>query len=780
MRSNPRVCGLLLRQWLLPTAVLLSVPVFQTARAQDSAASVPASSTTPSESEKSPNALEEIVVSARKREESALSVPVTLTALTGAQLQQRAFASFDDLNTMVPQLQMGEQAISVQGGSISIRGISSGDSNTTGDQAVSFNIDGAEVARSTVRRMAEMDISQIEVLKGPQALFFGKNSPGGIISVHTADPTPDFQASASAAYEVVGHETTGQGYISGPITDTLGIRIAGYASYLDGWARNTLVPDGLQAPTQVNTPHDQEEAFRITLKSNPSDRFDARFKFNYGYRHTEGIDENSQYVYCPLGKPQLGDPSNCQPGNLTDHAVSGPNFAAVDPYLDGGEYLFQEQILSSLEMNYKLTDSLLLTSVTSWYYVHFNSSVNANQSAYLVYLDHSRPQINEQSEELRLGSDFKGPLNFTAGGLVGLSSFRDHAADGLFADDPYLLDDFSIHQKGRSYSFFGEGRWDIIDSLELSGGGRYSHEQKAFDISGLAEGSPPYQNESFHNFSPEVSATWRPTSKLTLYTSYREGFLSGGYNVYGVPYGQETTKGVEGGLKTSLLDDTLHADFAAYTYDTTGLQVSLINGAIVTTVNAGESRVRGAEGDLSWKTPVRGLSLSSAAGYNQGRYLNFNTGCYTGQTIAAGCNLGPGGGAYSVQSLAGRPLVHAPAWTYTGGPVYQMGIGRALELAVSGEASYTSSYYTVAQESPGSRIDGYWLLNSTVRLSSDNGWELALIGKNLTNKYYFISASEVYGSGTGTGTAGPATPADLFAVVSRGREVMLRLTSKFH
>lgn len=781
MNCDDRVSEFATRRKLLTAAAVLSVPLFtQTVRAQDGAVPTATSSATSSSSTHSAaTGMEEIVVTARKRDETAISVPVTLTAVTSADLQRRGIVSLDALNSIVPQLQFGDQAISIQGGSISIRGISSGDSNTTADQAVSFNIDGAQVARSTVRRMAEMDLAQIEVLKGPQALFFGKNSPGGIVSIHTADPTPDFASSVSLGYEFVGNEATEQGYISGPLTDTLGIRIAAYASHLDGWVTNTLPPGDPQAPTQVNAPHDHEEAARLTLKFEPSDRFNARFKFNYADLHTDGIGENSQYVYCPLGTPQLGDIDNCQADNRTSHAVSGPNFRVLDPYLDGGEYLTQSQILSSLEMNYKLTDDLLLTSVTSAYKVEINESTNGNQSEYLIYLDHSRPTIYERSEELRLGSSFAGPLNFTAGGLVGLSDFDDHAADALFANDPFLLDDLFMHMKGTSYSFFGQGRWNILDSVELSGGGRYSHETKKFDISGLAEGSPPFQKESFDNFSPEVTVMWRPTSKYTLYGSYKEGFLSGGYNVYGVPYGQETTKGFEGGLKTLLFDDTLRANVAAYTYNTTGLQVSLVNGTIVTTVNAGETQVRGVEGDLSWKTPVTGLSVTSAAGYNRGRYLQFNIGCYTGQTIAGGCNLAPSGGAYTLQNLTGHQLIHAPAWTYNIGPLYEIAVGSGLNLSLSGDAAYTSSYYTVAQESPGSRIDGYWLLNSTVSLSNDaRDWEVSLISKNLTNKYYYVSGSEVYGSGSGTGT-NAGVPADILAAVSRGREFMLRLTHNF-
>ncbi len=777
--------GFTARQAILRIAAVIVVPMFaHTAHSQaarDPQAAGPANSS-PSANQGPNEITDEIIVTARKRDETSIAVPVTLTAVKGSDLERRGIVSFDGLNTIVPQFQLGDDAISVQGGTVTIRGIGSGDTNTTSDQAVSFNIDGAQVARATVRRMAEMDIAQVEVLKGPQALFFGKNSPGGIIAVHTADPTPTFEASIASGYEFVGDEAVAQGYVSGPITDTIGFRVAAYASHLDGWATNILPPGNPQASSRNDTPHDREAAARLTLKFNPSDQFNARFKFNFGDLHTDGIGENNQYVYCPLGKPQLGDIDNCRPDNLTSHATSGPSFATLTPFLDGGEYFRQEQVLSSLEMNYKLTDAMLLTSVTSLYHIDLNTSGNANETAYLVFIDHSKVSITEPSEELRLATDFTGPLNFTGGGLIGTSSFHDNAADAVFADNPYLVDNFAMHMQGTSYSLFAQGRWNVLPTLELAGGGRYSRESKKFEHDGVfGISSPPIQNRSFNNVSPEATLSWRPTSIFTVYGTYKEGFLSGGFNVLGVPYDQETTKGFEGGVKALLFDDALRINMAAYTYNTDGLQVSLLNGQIVTTINAGSSRVRGVEEDFSWKTPVTGLRLTSAVGYNDGRYLNFNITCYAGQTIAEGCNTAPNSsGVYTLQNLSGHKLTHAPDLSGNVGAIIQDSIGKGLNLSVSADAAYTGSYYTLSVESPGSKIDGYWQMNSTVLLSSDTGgWEVALIGKNLANKYYYIASSEVYGSGQGTGTNGPGVRADLFAPVSRGRQVMLRFTHKF-
>ncbi|MGH6644826.1 MAG: TonB-dependent receptor plug domain-containing protein, partial [Bradyrhizobium sp.] len=176
----------------------LSILAAENAVAQDGAPAPAASDTGSVDSD--------IVVTARKRDETSIAVPVALTAVGGAEIERRAINNLDGIARIVPQLIVGEGGGTVQGGIIAIRGIAGADANPFGDQAVSFNIDGVQVARASVRRMSEMDIQQVEVLKGPQALFFGKNSPGGIISVRTADPTSSFAAKLSGGYEFNAHE----------------------------------------------------------------------------------------------------------------------------------------------------------------------------------------------------------------------------------------------------------------------------------------------------------------------------------------------------------------------------------------------------------------------------------------------------------------------------------------------------------------------------------------------------------------------------------------------
>lgn len=147
---------------------------------------------------------EEIIVTARKRAESQLDVPVALTAVSGETLQTRGIFTVDALTKLAPSVKIADAGGVPQGGILTIRGFSGPENVITTDQAVSFNVDGVQVARASVRRMAQMDIASIEVLKGPQALFYGKNSPAGVISVNTADPTDEFEMKASLGYEFVG------------------------------------------------------------------------------------------------------------------------------------------------------------------------------------------------------------------------------------------------------------------------------------------------------------------------------------------------------------------------------------------------------------------------------------------------------------------------------------------------------------------------------------------------------------------------------------------------
>lgn len=760
----------------------------------------------------------DIVVTARKRDETSLAVPVVVSAVGAAELQRRAVNNLDGISRIVPQLMIAPQGGSVQGGNISIRGIAGPDSNPFGDQAVSFNIDGVQVAKANIRRMADTDIQQVEVLKGPQALFFGKNSPAGIVSIRTADPTDSLEAKLSAGYEFYAREIRTEGYVSAPLADSLGFRLSGYYSHMQGYLKDQTPDDSPYNPAHERTPRSKDFAVRGTLKWEPTDQFNARLKINYGQTKNAGPQAAGEFINCPLGSRQTGSPAQCEPGRFNTNASSGPFVGTLpgtqNTFGDGQNYQNQKQLLGGLELNYHLTDQILLTSVTGYYYVKLRQCQNY-ESDYAIILPSCNPSEDKEfSQELRMTTDYDGPLNF-AGGLyysrtraeTGSITYLFGGAFDLFPagtfgpgtpamggpTTPLLVNDYFLVQKGTAYSAYLQMIFKPIDTIEIDVGGRYSHEKKRVPV---VRSSPTAfldasneipgikREDSWSDFSPEATISFRPTQRLTLFGSYKHGFLSGGFNSSSVAfapgldisYDPETIKGFEAGAKLLTLGNALRINAAAYTYKVKDLQVTNFTNATATIRNAGAVSIKGFEVDFAYKTPLEGLSINGAVAYNRGKYTSFpGAPCYNGQTPAQGCNIVDGN---PIQDLGGTELIRAPKWNLSGGFNYETLVG-GLKLGLTGAATHSSSYLTDASSAPQGRQPKYTLIDATVRVGdADDRWELAAIGRNLTDKHYFVASPNVPFTGSGTGTPAGVL-GDRFAVVSRGREIMLRLSYKF-
>lgn len=760
---------------------------------------------------------DEIIVTARKRDEVATAVPITLTAVSAQQLQNRGTNTFDGVARMVPGLTIADGGSTNQGGTIALRGVAGPDTNPAGDQAVSFNIDGVQVAKSSVRRIGFMDLQQIEVLKGPQALFFGKNSPGGIISVRTADPTPEFSAKASLGYELNAHELRGEGYISGPISDTVGVRLAVYGSDMRGWVKSIVPRSNAFAPKHRYAQRSTEYAVRGTIKADLSERFKARFKLTYGHTHGDSLNAGSQTISCPYGASQLvGTVDDCHADEHNNRGDIGTAFTGVEPKFGNGvPFSTAWQLLGGLELNYALSDHLEVASVTGYYKTankardHFT---RYNVPGVVVPLPFpgftGLPQVvsapwygyHEFSEEMRLTSDFER-VNFTIGGIYSKSRGYNGVHAFYYATSPTVgpleaLDSYVVHA-GEAYSFFGQLRWNIIPTLELAGGGRYSHEVKSIplvlkDSSGspttpISPFKPPVDRQSFNDFSPEFTATWRPTDLMTLFASYRRGFLSGGFNTsnistapVGVNYGPQTIRGFEGGIKTALFGRALRLNVSAYTYKALGLQVTAFNAATSTIRNVGKASIKGIDMDARLRTPIKGLELRGALSYNRARYVRYEAPCYSGQSQAMGCNLRIVNGRGTLWNASGQRLINAPDWAGNVGFNYEAPINSDLKFGLTSDVSFATSYPTIASLKPDNDSPSRALLDASMRIApNDERWEVALIGRNLTNDFYWSSSQQQQFTG---GPAGLSTPgaklADGVAVPNRAREIILRATFK--
>jgi iron complex outermembrane receptor protein len=783
---------------------------------------------------------DEIVVTARKRDESLISTPVVVTAVSGNTLAQRGVINLDGLAQIVPQLLIGPQGGAVQGGNVSIRGVSGPDQNPFGDQAVSFNVDGVQIAKATVRRMSDFDMAQVEVLKGPQALFFGKNSPAGIVSIRTADPTKSLEGKVSVGYEFKAHQVRTEGYVSGPVSDELGFRVAGMYSDMRGYLKDMTPKDSVYYDGGHN-PNAKEWAVRGTLKWEPSADFNARLKLNYADLKQNGPAAATAFISCPTGSRTVGaalegltgEPAidqckangknvNAGYGELTKYNFGqGIGFNRFRD--DGSNFLHQKQFLGGLEMNYNISDALTVTSVTGLYSVKLFQCQNYENDIAVILPSCNALESNEFSQELRFSSDYDGPLNFTGGAYfsktkadTGSLTWLYGGAFPIFSDlgtllglgadyggptNPALLNNYRLKQKGTAYSAYLQLIYKPIDVIEIDVGGRYSKEKKRLPMvrsgGGLQDGVFPgfielddsteiapanlkTRKGSWNDFSPEVTVSYRPNTDLTVFGSYKHGFLSGGFNSgsvtfttpgFDLSYDQQTIKGFEAGIKANLLDRALRVNFALYKYDVANLQVSNVINSTNTIDNAGAVKVKGVEFDFNYRTPVDGLTLHGAAAYNKGKYSSYpEAPCYGGQTLATGCVGGS-------QNLSGTELIRAPKWNLSGGFNFETPVSDSMKFGLSGDVTHSSSYLTDSSSAPNGRQPSYTLLNASARIGEVNDtWELALIGRNLADKYYFVASSLVPFADA---FSAPGALVDRFASISRGREIMLRVSYKF-
>jgi iron complex outermembrane receptor protein len=763
----------------------------------------------------------EVIVTARKRQESALKVPVIETVLSSRTIDRAAISNIDDIQKFAPGLKVGGAVISI-GTQVAIRGIGTNAYDPGTDQTVSLNIDGLSLTQGLAYQSGTFDLQQIEVLKGPQALFFGKSSPAGVVSMRTADPGSKFEVIARTSYEIEAREKRGEFIVSGPLSEALGVRLAGQVWNGDGYFKNKAVglpSSGSAAPSKRMYGTDGYH-IRGTVLFHPSSAFDGRLKINYVDERT---DYNSalHFASCPEGvgvspgnplPPPLDPREECKLNRTTYLVDLAPNgFPLIG---NGGKPVNdKQQLYGTLEMNYRPSQGLTLTSVTGYYKLKsysvfntYNTSLGGPGLGIESWYDRK-----EFSQEVRLTSDFTSPFNFMAGafyqdGDVTLlqPAYINHTIS------PAITASRNLSQLDiKSWSLFGQARYKVTETVELAAGGRYTHEKRAFLYTNLLTNAvvPTLVPKiSSGTFSPELTINYTPTNDLTLFASYKKGYKSGSFAITSLPtvpagtlpdasFHDENIKGFEGGVKSRLADRQVQLNLAAYYYKVDGLQVGSSvrteagNLPVTRVVNAGAGRVYGLDFEVTYNPQeVEGLSLHGAVAWNNAKFTDLkNIPCWGGQTVADGCNqqLNPATGLYTAQNLDGLPFLRAPHWQGTVGAVYDMALDNGMGLTFSGESAFSSRYLTVVGRRPDFWRPGYVKFDASVALKGrDNRWELALIGKNLGGKITsgncFLNNAQtnflVRRIITGGTTRGPDGIEELSCAVDNGRAIMARLT----
>ncbi|MEL7446070.1 MAG: TonB-dependent receptor plug domain-containing protein, partial [Pseudomonadota bacterium] len=440
-----------------------------------------------------------IIVQARKQNESLQEVPVTVTAIGGEVLEKYGVDQVADVVSRVPTLNV-QVGGSGSGGQLSLRGVGSSNISAAFDSAVAFDFDGVQVSTMRLVQAGFFDTAQIDVLKGPQSLFFGKSASAGVFSVRSADPTPDWEVGMKGQYEFEEKGYTVGGFISGPISDTLGVRVAAQYNDIDEFVElepGTPAANGRFRGTS-------NFVGRLTLDWNPDDRFNANLKVQYVKNETDGAIQHSD-ISC--GNDGVADPIvllsggltidpgyNCNafdglyylpdaaaalaPGIPTTPVSDAPSEAAGRNGVPFGE---TEIWFSRLRFDLDLSDSLTLTSITGLLdmdavdfdcYSYGGRFPDGSGGFVAGGAGCSDPvnSLEQLTQELRISSNFDGGLNFTLGAFYEDRTFIFDTAQqavniSFLGPDPvtgFTYDWDKTHTtKTEALSFFGSVIFDL-------------------------------------------------------------------------------------------------------------------------------------------------------------------------------------------------------------------------------------------------------------------------------------------------------------------------------
>ncbi len=715
-------------------------------------------------------AIDEIVVTARKRDESALTVPIAITAVPAAQLEKQGANDIEDLEGLAPNIVIDPVRAGPQGASIAIRGVSFEDIEKSFDPAVGVVIDGVYIGTNTGQMVNFFDFESIEVLRGPQGTLFGKNTTGGVINIRRSRPTGEFGVKAQVNYGSKERNDY-RVVVNFPIWDD---KIAGkaffFASNFGGYYHNAIANE---------TRGDNENRnYGLSLQFQPSSKFRALATVEK-VRDWQQLDlgtvsrtppiesflavNNGQEIVDELAAGNLEGALAAGLKNAfrADLICAGSNVTTVfsppnecdrnseeDIYTTFANvygYSYYDLSIASLEMDYDITDDWSVSSVTGWrqsneYVVQdFDSS-----SADFFWTE--RPQDYEQfSQELRVQGPITDWLHVTTGVYYWYSWYQIDFILNTPLSPTGPIENFFEHEVN-AYAAFFDTDISITDKLKLAIGGRYTRETKDAHLilpsSGFTIGGEVDTSESWGEFTPKASLSYQLEPTTLIYGSYARGFRSGGFNGRAFtpqsvgPYDPEFVDTFEIGYKTLTFENRLALNAAAFYTDYTDKQEEIvrlvdgISGNPQETVvqNVAGARIWGLEADATIEV-FENFTLLSAIGYLNAEYLEFQK------------DLDGDGVDDDATSLEMR---RTPSITLSMSGTYVIPIGRS-STALNVTYRYIDAYQTVISSDPDDPTinDRRLAAKAQNQLSANIAWNMnvgegevkaSLWGRNLLNE----------------------------------------------
>lgn len=682
-----------------------------------------------------PNAavLEEVVVTAQRREENLQDVPIAVVALSSDIMENFGAVSTADIPQLVSSVQLLRSGPSSM---FFVRGVGNISGNTGEESANAMYLDGVYLYNKAQAAMKFNSVERVEVLKGPQGTLFGRNSSGGLINVVTREPGAEIEGKFSVGY--ANYDTyTGQGYIGGPLTDTLSADIAFTGTdQRDGWGDNPV--------TGSNVSLGWDWGLRTKWVWLPTDVIKLVFSADYGEQEDDlatafRLSQDSVGV---TGSLPPKDPYDTISGNSDDNKQRDRGLA--------------------LTLDWDL-GPVTLTSITGWRDNKTNTDLDIDTEPAPLGIITINNTTEALQEEVRLASNSSGPLNWQAGlfYMDAEVSLKPQSSRGLAFGGPNAGSDIYSTMDTLSYAGFGELTWDISDTTHITAGLRYTTDE--LDINGRIvpvgtsasvltnRDSQSYEGETFrlalqHDFS----------ESLMVYASYNRGFKSGTFStpsIFDPPVAPQDTDAYEIGLKSELLDHRLRLNLSGFYYVISDYQTRASANQSVNSrlLNAAEVEVEGFEFDFE-AALSEALRLVGSATFLNSKFSRFPNASYAYPLPAVCTPDGPspgeilgapsGGKLECVGDAAGNKTPWSPDITATLGAIYTTQLGSAGELKLSAHYNYNDGYFFEPDNF--NEQSSFGLLNVLVGYYPTEQLGFELWGRNLTDELFYLQSSSAF------------------------------------
>jgi iron complex outermembrane receptor protein len=724
-----------IRTPLLATAALLSAVTPVSGLASESGASNPG--------------LEEVIVTARRVEERLQDTPISITVLS----------EDEDLDQVVPNLQFANNAPLAGNNASSqifIRGIGQTDPTSTVDPGVGLYIDDVYMGQSVGGTMDFRDISNVQVLRGPQGTLFGRNTIGGAIVLTSTDPGDEVGGSLRLGAGT-DNLLDGMATVDIPFSDTVRSRFTFGGRKQDGYVKRVQTGEDLgDTDTFITTGK---------LVWNPSEQLQLKLQYDYTRSNENGnplvfaaSNESATFqrvASADAGCPGFGGDWTSLPSvPLIDDERCANDFQNKGEFRNNGTYELKSKLKNSgasFHVAWDISESITLKSITSARQLDWQGIRDADNTPLTILHTAYDSDGDQFSQELQLL--FHGE-RYT--GVAGVYYFEEEIDDIVYVQlhpPPGVQEDSDNNlTENDNWAVFTQWTFDFTDALSATVGGRYTEETKASTPDQFNYNNPdakylPVQkySEDFSKFTPSASVAYRFNEQAMTYLSYSEGFKSGGWNShFNRPqtqeeldtfqfFGEEEAKTWELGAKLDLLDNTLRLNGAVFTTDYTDLQFTYRVGVAPYLANAGKASIDGFEVEATW-LPTSSWVVEAGLGYLDSSIDEL-------REIA--------GIAVGVEE--GNRLPYTPEWQANFGVGYTAVLGSGWSITPRLDLSYQDNTFFDANNTVEiAQTDDRTVLNLGLIVESpDSAFTVRAIANNVTDEVYPIAGNSSLGTGSG-------------------------------